>query len=109
MTTSVASSPLAGLVAADVMSPGLLTCERETPRSELASLMAVNEVHAVALADASGVVTALDLVAAPRHAVAAELASSPATVGPSDGLSAAAALMARERRSHVVVVGRSST
>src|SRR3954468_12332010 len=108
MSASVATTPLAGLTAAEVMSPGLLACERDAPLHELAAMMAVNEVHAVALSDGRGVVTTLDIVASPQAATAADLASSPATVLPCEPLEQAARIIAETGRSHVVVVGPTS-
>src|SRR4051794_16477867 len=108
MPAPVATTPLAGLTAAEVMSPGLLACERDAPVRELAEMMAVNEVHAVALPDGSGVVTTLDIVASPEAATAADLASSPATVLPDEPLEQVARVIAETGRSHVVVVGPSS-
>jgi CBS domain-containing protein len=111
MSTAVNHASLTGVNVADVMSPGLLVCAPSTALRAVAGMMVVHEVHAVALSDASAgrpaVVTDLDLVGAAtaiEMADAAAVASAPVTVAPSDPLMAAAAAMAEQGRSHVLVL-----
>src|SRR5436309_12712207 len=110
MSTSVKTSPLAGVTVAAAMSPGLLACPPGAPLRTVAAIMAVNEVHAVLLtggpSDSPAVVTDLDLVAAAGSlgAPATSAAGAPATIAPDATLAAAAETIAREGRSHLVVV-----
>src|SRR4051812_42196371 len=109
MTVSIEASPLAGVTAGDAMSRGLLACDPGAALHDVAAMMAINEVHAVALDDGSGIVTALDVVAALETAVAEDVAHAPLTTFPGDPLATAARLMAERGRSHVFVLDPSST
>jgi CBS domain-containing protein len=110
MSNLVHSVPLTAVTVADVMSPGLLTCAPGTPLRAVAAMMVVHEVHAVLLADGAGgapaVVTDLDVVAAAAaiDAPAGGAASTPATIAPGSALLDAADVLAREDRSHLVVL-----
>src|SRR3954451_20938746 len=103
MPTSVEGPVLTRIRVADAMSPGLLACDPGAPMHEVAALMAANEVHAIALRDGTGVLTAHDVVAAPADALASGVAQLPATVFPENPLVAAARLMGRLGRSHAFV------
>ncbi len=108
--TTTAGLPLAAIEAHTVMSPGLVTCPPGAALSEVATLMAVHQVHAV-LVDpgAPRLITARDLVRATLGgATTAEevLAPEAPSVGPGDTLLAAALRMVDAGEGHVVVRDR---
>jgi CBS domain-containing protein len=109
--------------AGDVMHPAVVTCAPDVPIRILAQCMGEHRVHCVAVAGVSsdgphshhyswGLVNDMELVrACHRDALrepAASIASTaPAAVTEDDSLAVAAALMAADDTSHVVVVGPS--
>ena len=109
MSISVEAPALANVTVAEAMSPGLLACEPGASLHEAAAMMAANEVHAIALHDGTGVVTAHDVVAASPDTAASAVAQLPATVFPANPLSAAARVMGQIGRSHAFVLDPDST
>jgi CBS domain-containing protein len=103
---------------ADAMHPGIMTCDGDASRAEIASTMATHRVHCVAvMAPAQngsgepyvwGIVSDLDLLSAAAdvslHPTARDLAGQPSiSVERTAPLRQAAALMHHHRVSHVVV------
>src|SRR5690242_9904735 len=109
MSLSAEAPLLTSVTVAEAMSPGLLACDPDASLHEVAALMAANEVHAIALQDGTGVVTAHDVVTAPADAAASAVAQLPATVFPANPLSAAARVMGQIGRSHAFVLDPEST
>jgi CBS domain-containing protein len=112
------SSPSSILVA-DVMRPGILTCDPGTPLREVARLMATRRVHCVLVSGVDSpapakvaVLSDLDLARATgdravENVVARDIAWSPLiTVPPDATLEHAAGLMARHACTHLVVIAR---
>ncbi len=102
-----AALPLAAIDARSVMSPGLVTCLPGAALTDVATLMAVHQVHAV-LVDpgAARLITARDVVRATLGgATTAEdvVAPEAPSVAPGDTLLAAAVRMVQAREGHVVV------
>lgn len=110
---------LGALQVADAMHPGLISCSLETPLRSVARMMATYRVHAILVVAHGGdeaegppwvVVTEADLLRAAAFAdvddePALAIAATPVlTVGPSDGLAAAAELMVEHELSHLIVV-----
>ena len=89
------------------MSPGLVTCLPGAALTEVATLMAVHQVHAVVVDPGAGrLITARDVIrAALGGATTAEevLAPEAPSVAPGDTLLAAAVRMVQAREGHVVV------
>ena len=96
----------------EAMTPGVLTCLPVTPLRDVARMMARHRVHAIVVFATDdrlhpwGVVSDLDLVTAiGTHANAGAVAGSPVvTVVPDMPLERAAALMAENETSHLLVV-----
>jgi CBS domain-containing protein len=105
--TTTAALPLAAIEAQTVMSPGLVSCPPGAALTEVATLMVVNQVHAVVVDPGAGrLITARDAVrAALRGATTAEevLVPEAPSVAPGDSLLAAAEHMVRAGEGHVVV------
>jgi CBS domain-containing protein len=105
--TTHATLPLAAIEAHTVMSPGLVTCLPGAALAEVASLMAVHQVHSVVVdPDAARLITARDVLrAALGGATTAEevLAPEAQSVAPGDTLLAAAVRMVDAGEGHVVV------
>lgn len=108
---------LAGVRVAEAMHEGVLACSPSTPLSELAHLMASEQVHCIVVADDAarpyslwGVVSDLDLVAAALvrdldEQTAGGSSATPAlTVGPQETLQRASQLMTEHATAHLVVV-----
>ncbi len=101
---------------ADAMHPGIISCDGDTPLTEVARLMASNHVHCVAVSGVPheyatiwGIVYDLDVVASgirgSTEQTAAALARTPVVhVEPSVALRAAAELMLTHKVSHLLVV-----
>ena len=101
---------------ADAMHPGVISCDGETPLTEVARLMATNHVHCVAVSGVPheqamiwGIVYDIDVVAAGirggAEQTAAVLARTPVVhVEPSIALRTAAQLMLTQNVSHLLVV-----
>lgn len=106
MTTN-AALPLAAIEAHTVMSPGLVTCPPGAALAEVATLMAVHQVHSVLVdPDAARLITTRDVLrAALGGATTAEevLAPEAPSVAPGDTLLAAALRMVEAGEGHVVV------
>ena len=109
MSLSAEAPLLTSVTVAEAMSPGLLACEPGARMHEVAALMAANEVHAIALADGTGVLTAHDVVTSTPDTAASAVAQLPATVFPDNPLSAAARVMGQIGRSHAFVLDPEST
>lgn len=103
---------------ADAMHPGILSCDPDATLTEVARMMANHHVHCLAVIGIAhkqpecgvwGIVSDLDLLNATASGqtddTAAELAQEAVvSVTPATPLAEAAALMARQRTSHLVVV-----
>jgi CBS domain-containing protein len=105
------------LLVADAMTDGVISCERETPLSEVAATMARDLLHCVVVENGSGdagppwgIVSALDLVAAALvrdlgEQCAGGSAGAPVvTVAPTETLERAAQLMTEHNATHLIVV-----
>jgi CBS domain-containing protein len=107
MTTIVPSSQLAALEAGAVMSPGLVSCPPCAGLTEVATLMAVHQVHAVVVdPGAPRLITARDVVrAALAGATSADevIAPQAPSVAPDDALLLAGQRMIDANEGHVVV------
>jgi CBS domain-containing protein len=105
--TTTAALPLAAIEAHTVMSPGLVTCLPGAALTDVATLMAVHQVHAVIVdPGAARLITARDVLrAALGGAMTAEevLAPEAPSVAPGDTLRAAAVRMVQAGEGHVVV------
>ena len=106
MTTN-AALPLAAIEAHSVMSPGLVTCLPGAALTDVATLMAVHQVHAVVVDPAAPrLITARDVVRAALGGgpTAVEVVAPEApSVAPGDTLLAAAVLMVQAQEGHVFV------
>ena len=97
---------------ADVMRPGVISCQPDTPLSVVAQMMAANHVHTVVLASAAGEtlrrvddIALVDWIAQGCEGRSASDAARDAhTVRMDESASAAAALMAQHGVAHLVVV-----
>jgi CBS domain-containing protein len=110
---------ISGLLVADAMHDGVLTCEREALLSEVAATMAGARVHCVVVESGSGdvgppwgIVSDLDLVAAAtvrdldEQTAGASAATPVVLVHPDETLGRAAQRMTENGTSHLVVVDR---
>jgi CBS domain-containing protein len=103
----------------DAMHPGILSCEADTPLTDVARLMAMHHVHCVAVIGTShqpsgeklvrGIISDLDLLRAGVRGggdqAASEIAVQPVTsVEPTMPLREAGELMLARSASHVVVI-----
>jgi CBS domain-containing protein len=117
MTTNTIPSRLAALRVAEAMHPGVLTCGRDAPLSEVAATMTRERVHCVVVERGSGdagepwgVVSDLDLVAAAtvrgleRQTAGGSAATPVVTVTPTETLERAAQLMTEHASPHLLVV-----
>jgi CBS domain-containing protein len=119
--TTLTPPRLAHVHAADAMHPGVLTCTRDTPLSEVARIMAAHRVHCVVVdapgatrSDTWAVISDRDLVAMaavddldePTAAIAAGTAVP--HIAASESLMRAAQMMSQYEVSHLVVVGDQS-
>jgi CBS domain-containing protein len=105
---------LAHATVADAMHPGIHSCTRDTPLTEIARLMATQHVHCVAVTDGGeglvwGIVSDLDLLRAGikpgAELTAGELTGQPlASVRSTMPLREAAGRMLDHGASHVVVI-----
>jgi CBS domain-containing protein len=104
---TIAAFPLADIEAQTVMSPGLVSCPPRAALTEVATLMAVHQVHAVVVDPAAPrLVTARDVLRATlAGATSADEVIVPEapSVVPDDTLLAAAELMVQAGEGHVVV------
>lgn len=102
---------------ADVMTPGIITCAPETSLEEVAELMAIHRVHAVAVGGVAvdhlvwGVIDSLDLVRALRDPGANSSAEAVSrqplrSIEPGAPLAEAARIMDEGGVGHLVVVDR---
>ena len=102
-------------VVADVMRPGVLTCQPETPLRMVAQMMAANHVHTVVLASDEGEqlrrvddITLVEHIAAIKEGrTAADAAREAETVRADVPAADAARQMAETRVAHLVVVDES--
>jgi CBS domain-containing protein len=118
MIPTMNRSPRSSILVADVMRPGILTCDPATTLREVARLMATRRVHCVLVrgvdppAPTFAVLSDLDLARAAGDGVvetvtARDVARSPLiTVPPDATLQHAADLMARHACTHLVVAER---
>ena len=117
MNTTTTRHRISEVCVGEAMHRGVLTCERETPLSEVARTMADHAVHCVVVESGSGdggpfwgVVSDLDLVAAATvralgDQTAGGSAASPIVmVTPAETLERAAQLMTEHSTSHLLVV-----
>jgi CBS domain-containing protein len=99
---------------ADAMTPGLITCAPETPLKDVAELMAIHRVHAIAIGGIAadhlvwGVIDTMDLIGALRDPDVAGFADAishqPArTIDPDAPLSQAVRMMDEHHATHLVV------
>ena len=109
--------PLSRATVGEAMHAGVITCDRDTPLTEVAATMARERVHCVVVESGSGedrepwgIVSDLDLVAAAtvRDLDAQTAGGTAATlvllVSPRETLERAAQLMTEHTTSHLVVV-----
>ncbi|MGA8354083.1 MAG: CBS domain-containing protein [Solirubrobacteraceae bacterium] len=104
---------------ADVMHPGIISCETDTTMTEMARIMATHHVHCVAIMHPAqgqsgapylwGIVSDLDLMRASispsEEGTAGAVAQQPTiSVKPTVPLRDAAEVMLRNKTSHVVVI-----
>jgi CBS domain-containing protein len=108
---------LSRITVGEAMHAGVLSCERETPLSDVAATMARERVHCVVVESGSGegrepwgIVSDLDLVAAAmvrelEQQTAGGTAATPVLlVTPGETLERAAQLMTEHTASHLIVV-----
>jgi CBS domain-containing protein len=109
---------LAHATVADAMHPGIMTCDPDTPVTQVARMMASHHVHCIAVMGLShehgetlvwGIISDLDLVragiAAGGEETAASMATTPIiTVSPATPLRDAAELMLTHHTPHALVV-----
>lgn len=121
MSTSAATADVKNLTVGDAMHPGVVTCDRATPLSDVAATMAREHIHCVVVSSGSGdagepwgIVSDLDLVAAAlvrdlREQTAGASAASPVViVSGTEPLDRAAQLMTEHGTSHLLVAERST-
>ena len=109
---------LAHATVGDAMHPGIMTCEPDTPVTQVARMMATNHVHCIAVMGASqehgearvwAIISDLDLVragvAAGPEQTATTMPSGPLiSVNPATPLREAAELMLTHNSPHILVV-----
>ena len=117
MNTTTTQHWISDVRVGEAMHRGVLTCERETPLTEVARTMAEHAVHCIVVESGSGeggplwgVVSDLDLVAAATvrdldDQTAGGSAASPIVmVTPAESLERAAQLMTEHSTAHLLVV-----
>jgi CBS domain-containing protein len=111
------SAGIAPAFVADVMRPGVLGCEPDTPLREVARMMAGHRIHCVVVHGITdragerlvwGLVSDLDLVRAlgeslDERAAAEVAATEVVTVAPDDTIERAAQIMAEHETAHLIV------
>lgn len=106
--------PLSNLSVSTAMHEGVITCDRDTPLSEVARLMSEERVHCVVVLDHDprrpwGLISDLDLTAAASvrglngQTAGATAATPVVTVSPDESLERAAQLMTEHGVAHLVV------
>jgi CBS domain-containing protein len=109
---------LAHATVADAMHPGIMTCDPDTPLTQVARMMAGNHIHCIAVMGIShvhgeslvwGIISDLDLIRAGiadgAEETAATMAKSPiVSVSPATPLREAAEMMLGQGAPHVLVV-----
>jgi len=110
MTTTTDRSALGAFEAGEIMAPGLVACPPGAPLTEVATLMAAHQVHAVVVDPAAPrLITARDVV---RAVVAGSASAADAVLGaassvsPRDTLPAVARRMVNDQVAHVLVCER---
>jgi CBS domain-containing protein len=117
-TTRSPQIDLSGRTVGEVMRLGVVTCEPDTPLSEVAGLMSAYRIHCVVVSGLTedvhgtrliwGVVSDLDLaraVASGQEATAGQVAATePVTASPFASLADVAQVMADHEVAHLVVV-----
>lgn len=117
MNTTATHQRISEMRVGEAMHRGILTCERETPLTEVARTMADHAVHCIVVESGSGeggplwgVVSDLDLIAAATvraldDQTAGGSAASPIVlVTPAETLERAAQLMTEHNTAHLLVV-----
>ena len=117
MKTQTRQPRIATLLVADALHPGVFTCERETPLSDVAARMASELVHCIVVESGSGdggppwgIVSDLDLVAAAtvrdlgEQTAGGSAATPVVTVSPHETLERAAQLMTEHCSPHLIVI-----
>ncbi len=118
MKTETRHARISALHVEDAMHLGIVTCERETPLSQVAATMVNGPIHCVVVESGSGesappwgVVSDLDLIAAAtvrdldEQTAGGSAATPVVTVTPGETLERAAQLMTEHSTSHLIVVG----
>jgi CBS domain-containing protein len=107
--------PLSTLPVSGAMHEGVITCDRDSPLTEVARLMSVERVHCVVVVDEDprrpwGLISDLDLTAAASvrgltgQTAGGSAATPVVTVSPDESLERAAQLMTEHGVAHLVVV-----
>jgi CBS domain-containing protein len=117
MKTETRHPRISSLFVVDAMHRGVITCERESPLSEVAATMARELVHCVVVESGSGeagppwgIVSDLDLVAAAivrdldEQSAGGSAGTPVVTVAPGETLERAAQLMTEHNTAHLIVV-----